>query len=303
MKRVLPFIIALSGAVLLWAAWPVSPLTILIFVAWMPMLWLEANVSSWKKFVGYSLLHMLLWNVATTWWVGLASVVGSIGAFVVNSIVMTVPWLLFYITRRKCGNKIGYAGLIVYWLAFEFLHHNWDLSWPWLTLGNSFATNPQWVQWYQYTGASGGTAWILLTNILAWSLFQHYRDGQRGYAYRLRLGALVLLLTAPILISRWIAGAEGRIASKAFAEADRNIVVVQPNIDPYTEKFTGSVESQIEKLITLSERSINRNTRLVIWPETAIPAQVRELNQRRFSLPRCLVIFKTPSQYQPSFRD
>ena len=29
-----------------------------------------------------------------------------------------------------------------------------------LTLGNAFAGHPEWVQWYEYTGTSGGTLWI-----------------------------------------------------------------------------------------------------------------------------------------------
>lgn len=277
LRKLLPLLASLAGAVLLWAAWPVSPLTLLIFVAWIPMLWLEANVNSWKKFTGYTLIHMFLWNLLVTWWVALASAPGAVGAFVVNSIAMTIPWLLFYFTKRRLGQRIGYAGLIVYWLAFEFLHHNWDLAWPWLTLGNSFAVQPGWVQWYQYTGASGGTLWILVTNLLAWSLINHYRNGERGREYRIRLAGLVLLLTTPILLSRLIISSEKKIASAAWAGADRNIVVVQPNIDPYTEKFeAGSLEQQLNKLITLSESAINRGTRLVVWPETAIPAQVRE---------------------------
>lgn len=277
LRKLLPLLASLAGAVLLWAAWPVSPLTLLIFVAWIPMLWLEANVNSWKKFTGYTLIHMFLWNLLITWWVALASAPGAVGAFVVNSIAMTIPWLLFYFTKRRLGQRIGYAGLIVYWLAFEFLHHNWDLAWPWLTLGNSFAVQPGWVQWYQYTGASGGTLWILVTNLLAWSLINHYRNGERGREYRIRLAGLVLLLTTPILLSRLIISSEKKIASAAWAGADRNIVVVQPNIDPYTEKFeAGSLEQQLNKLITLSESAINRGTRLVVWPETAIPAQVRE---------------------------
>lgn len=277
LRKLLPLLASLAGAVLLWAAWPVSPLTLLIFVAWIPMLWLEANINSWKKFTGYTLIHMFLWNLLVTWWVALASAPGAVGAFVVNSIAMTIPWLLFYFTKRRLGQRIGYAGLIVYWLAFEFLHHNWDLAWPWLTLGNSFAVQPGWVQWYQYTGASGGTLWILVTNLLAWSLINHYRNGERGREYRIRLAGLVLLLTTPILLSRLIISSEKKIASAAWAGADRNIVVVQPNIDPYTEKFeAGSLEQQLNKLITLSESAINRGTRLVVWPETAIPAQVRE---------------------------
>lgn len=276
MNKFQPFLIAACGSLLLWAAWPVSSLTILIFVAWVPLLWLESRTLNWKKFLGYTYLHMFGWNILTTWWIWNASLPGALGAFFVNSLVMCVPWLLFHITRKNLGYRIAYPGLVLFWLAFEFLHHNWELTWPWLTLGNVFALHPEWVQWYQYSGASGGTAWVMIANILAFSLFQRYREGQRDAGYRILAGTLILLWVIPILLSRLIASGERKIAEQALADADRNVVVVQPNIDPYVEKFAGSVEDQLHKLITLSESQINSDTRLVIWPETAIPVVVRE---------------------------
>ena len=52
----------------------------------------------------------------------------------------------------------------------EYLHLNWDLSWPWLTLGNGFANSPNLVQWYEFTGFLGGSLWVLLMNFLLFRL-------------------------------------------------------------------------------------------------------------------------------------
>ena len=41
LKRFSNLFIAISGGLLLWAAWPVSSFTFLIFIAWVPLLWLE----------------------------------------------------------------------------------------------------------------------------------------------------------------------------------------------------------------------------------------------------------------------
>ncbi len=276
MKRFSFFISAVSGSLLLWAAWPTSPFTLLIFIAWLPLLWIEDHVNNWKKFVGLTYVHMLIWNVATTWWVWNASAAGAMGAFIANSLVMCIPWLLFYLTKKQFGRWIGYSSLIIYWLAFEFIHHNWDLSWPWLTLGNSFATHPEWVQWYEYSGSTGGSLWVLLTNIIAYSLFSEYRNYGRTRNYYITLAIWIVVMTLPILISRLIISSERTTVAAGLATAIKNVVVVQPNVDPYTEKFTGSIESQVQKLIVLSEQQIDKNTTLVVWPETAIPAQVWE---------------------------
>jgi len=50
------------------------------------------------------------------------------------------------------------------------------------------------------------------------------------------------------------------------------VVVLQPNIDPYAEKFSGmSAEDQISKLISLADSKITDSTDLVLAPETSLP--------------------------------
>jgi len=275
-KRFTILFVALLGSLLLWIAWPVSPLTFLVFIAWVPLLWIEDRVASWKILFGLTYLHMLAWNMAVTWWVWNASPSGAMSAFIANSLIMCVPWLLFYFTKRNFGRWIGYTSLIIYWLSFEYIHHNWELSWPWLTLGNAFATHPEWVQWYEYSGTTGGSLWILLTNIIAYALLADYRANGRSKSYYITLTTWVALLIIPIIISRLITGSEKKIVEASLSTATKNVIVVQPNIDPYTEKFTGAVESQIQNLIALSEKQIDKNTALVIWPETAIPVSANE---------------------------
>ena len=253
---------------MLWAAWPVSSFTLLIFVAWIPLLWLETKVKSRKKFFGLTYIAMITWNVATTWWIWNASAPGAVGAFLANSLLMCLPWLGFKIAKKWLGEKIGYVSIIAFWMCFEYIHlQDWGLSWPWLTLGNAFATHPEWVQWYEYTGTSGGTLWILLVNIF---LFLHLknnfnREGAKTYKYLL---SGILLLAIPIAFSLF----NSVDSNTAVGKPESNIVIIQPNIDPY-EKIsdaTGSFEAQLQKLITLSEKEMDEATALVVWPETAL---------------------------------
>jgi apolipoprotein N-acyltransferase len=283
-RRFKNLFIALGGSLLLWGAWPVSQFTILIFVAWLPLLWVEDHIPNWKKLFAITYLHMLAWNILVTWWIWNSSVAGAFGAFFANSLIMCIPWLLFYFTKKKFGRWIGYGSLIIYWLAFEYIHHNWDLSWPWLTLGNSFAVHPEWVQWYEYCGTTGGSLWILLSNVIAYALFAEYRNHGRTKSYYITMATWLFILLAPILCSMFIAGGERKKLQAAMAKADKNVIVVQPNIDPYTEKFGGDIETQVRKLIVLSEKLIDDDTRIVIWPETAVPASVEERDIKFSSL-------------------
>ncbi|MCW3119534.1 MAG: apolipoprotein N-acyltransferase [Chitinophagaceae bacterium] len=263
MKKFSNWFLALGSGILLWASWPVSPFTFFIFVAWVPLLWLESKVPGRRKFFGFTYITMLTWNVATTWWVWNASEPGAVGAFLANSLLMCFPWLGFKIAKKWLGEKAGYTSLIVFWLCFEYVHlQDWGLSWPWLTLGNAFATHTEWIQWYQYTGASGGSLWILIVNVL---LFLHLKNNfnrEAAKSYK-NLVAAILLMVVPVTISIFSSVAKPVIG-------DRNIVIVQPNIDPYEKIYTGSFEAQLQKLIRLSEKEIDANTALVVWPETAL---------------------------------
>jgi apolipoprotein N-acyltransferase len=256
--------LAFASAVLAFAAWPVSPATMLIFIAWVPLLWLESVVESRKQFFLLTYLTMFIWNVATTWWIWNASVPGALAAFVANSLLMCLPWLGFKIARKWLGNTWGYISLIAFWMLFEFIHlQDWGLSWPWLTLGNVFATQPNWIQWYEYTGTSGGTLWVLAVNIL---LFLHLRENifrasTKKYKY--------LLLAVPVIILPPIISI-GVKYNAVENVATNNVVIVQPNIDPYEKISSASIDQQLNKLITLSEKKVDENTTLLVWPETAL---------------------------------
>ena len=268
---------SLLPGLLLYAAWPVSPFTFLIFVALVPLCWMESNVKNTARFFWLLWLNMFVWNLATTWWIWNASPGGAIGAIVANSLLMCFPWMLYRFTKKQLGDLMGYASLIVYWLSWEYIHHNWDLSWPWLTLGNAFATHPEWVQWYEYTGTTGGSLWILLVNMLLFnSLFsKDANTSQYRFSFEARKLILpIIILIFPVIISFFLIPALNE--SENQASQPHNVVVVQPNVEPYTEKFSTDPATLIEKMIALSESKMDHATRLVIWPETAIPVQVWE---------------------------
>ena len=76
----------------------------------------------------------------------------------------------------------------------------WDLNWPWLTLGNVFANQPSWIQWYSYTGVLGGTIWVLVLNYM---FFQTYLNFPFKNKLKLKNHLLILsLFFIPFLLSQ-----------------------------------------------------------------------------------------------------
>ena len=262
--------LAISSGVLLFAAWPVSPLTLLIFVGFIPLFWLEQQSLRRRSFFLWTYLAMLIWNVSTTWWIMNSTVPGGMAAMLANSLLMCIPWLAFYNIKRRMGATVGYVSFILSWLTFEYIHLNWELSWPWLTLGNAFAVQPRWVQWYEYTGTSGGSLWILLVNVLLFLLIKEQLSNKKLHV---RLASLLIaLLLFPFLISAYIHSQRTLFTGRT----PNNIVAVQPNVDPYMKFEPELAGQQLEHLIQLSESIIDSNTKLVMWPETAIPVPIDE---------------------------
>ena len=54
-----------------------------------------------------------------------------------------------------------------------------------------------------------------------------------------------------------------------------NVTVVQPNVDPYTQKFSAAYfEDQWQKLTELSLSKSNAETQFIVWPETSVPGTI-----------------------------
>jgi apolipoprotein N-acyltransferase len=287
LKKVSPFLLSLCSGLLLFAAWPVSPFTILIFIGFIPLLWLEQQSTRPLQFFGWAYLTLFIWNSCSTWWICNSTIPGGISAILANSLLMCIPWMGFHSIKKRMGSRIGYATLVFFWLSFEYIHLNWELSWPWLTLGNVFATHPGWVRWYAFTGTSGGSVWVILINLLIFTLLGKIN---RNTVFPSRHAIILLLsLLLPALFSFWL----GNQKEINIPEGNRqgpqiNVILIQPNIDPWDEKFVpGKEEAQLQKLLRLSEAQIDSETALVVWPETAIPIQVNEdsIKSNRFLIP------------------
>ena len=286
-------------------SWPyIGSQSYLIFFAFIPLLLAELRISAFSrrrkglKVFLHSYLTFLLFNYWTTWWIKLASPGGMVLAVVFNALFMSLVFLAFHFTKRSINHRVGYWSLIIYWLGFEYLHTNWELSWIWLNLGNVFSNDVTWIQWYEYTGTGGGTAWILMVNVLAFSILKFFvLDKLRGRRFIIWPLGFLILLFVPIAFSIH------RYHSYVEEENAVEVVVLQPNIDPYNDKFSGmSEQEQIDKLMNLAYATATDETELIFGPETAFPMsywesdlektyglfKVREF-QEKFPRPRFIV--------------
>lgn len=251
-------------------------LTPLAFIAWIPLLLVEHSISksnyrSRKVFI-HAYITFFIYNFGTTWWIWNADEVGAVMAFVFNTLLMAITFQVFHFCKKHIGRKEGYIGFILIWIAFEYAHFHWELSWPWLTIGNVFSIHPSWVQWYSYTGVLGGSFWILLVNLFLFRIVENKYIKNESWNIQTPLIFLVVLFLSIPFISSLIT-----YYNYEEKGQDCEIIVTQPNIDPYNDKFGGMDPiMQLNKITELASKKITSKTQLVLAPETAIPFPFNE---------------------------
>jgi len=259
----------LSG-ILLSLPWIFTSFSWTLFFAFVPLLLVEDQIVSQKQsyqsivLFFYALASFLVWNVLSTWWIAYVSFGGMILIAFLNSFLMACVVWLMHLIRRRSTVQTSYFSWIVFWLTFEYLHFHWEIQWPWLTLGNGFSNSVQLIQWYEYTGVLGGSLWVLLINIFLFSIYKRFLVRRFYKSFQLS-GIFLLLIVLPVSWSI--------VRYHAYSEKEKTIeiVLLQTNIDPFIEKFSGiSNKEQTSRLISLAETMVTDSTQYVLAPETAL---------------------------------
>ena len=311
MKRIHRLLLALLSVLLLSIPFFHWGTGLLLFVAFVPLLLIEDDMARRKakaRLIGekvkgsvtwYTVLTFGLFVLWTTYWVYFATWVGIVASLIVNTTYMALTFWLFHYTRRKLGDRLGYAALPIYWLTFEFLYLRAQVNFPWLVLGNGFANDIILIQWYEVTGALGGTLWALVMNLLVFRLVKGMKGilaeraassrstispqgagspafpprlgdlGPALMANRRRLSWVVAVFLVPFLIS-WV-----RYLTYEEKDDPYEMVVLQPNIDPYLKFVEMSQSEQTKRLLLVADSLVTPSTDYIIGPETFINSGVQ----------------------------
>ncbi len=248
-------------------AWPVNGITILIFIALIPLLYLEDLISKDVqkrknlRVFSYSYLSFLIWNLFTTWWLYNSTVFGMLFANLCNSLFYALIFVIYFWAKNKLPVKSAYIFLISLWISFEKLHLIWDFSWTWLNLGNVFSEKIYWIQWYEYTGAFGGSLWVLIINIWIYSSIIN----QRVFTFKTFTQNLVLPIMGivlPIIISLYL------YQKVETPKKTIEVALIQPNIDPYSTKYKLTNKNLLNQFFNQCKPYITKKTDFILAPET-----------------------------------
>ena len=223
----------------------------LSLIGLVPLLCMDriATLTEKKRVWTYHYTSFVIWNAITTFWVCNATVAGGLFAIFANAFQMSLIFGLFRISKKKFTGSLPYIFLMVMWITWERFYFDAEISWPWLVLGNSFAQSTGSIQWYEYTGALGGSLWIWACNLGLFGLLVSLSDGSWfRFNWKAKTAIFCGLISAfvlPFIIS----GCIGSRYEKAMESQEQlDVLIVQPNIDPYN-KFEAMTQAQQDELL------------------------------------------------------
>ena len=250
----------------------------LALFAIVPLLCMDriADMTGRRRVWIYHYSAFVLWNAVTTFWVCNATIGGGIFAVLANSLQMSLVFGLFRLSKKRFSGSLPYIFLMAAWIAWERFYFDAEISWPWLVLGNSFARSIWAIQWYEFTGALGGSLWIWMCNLSIFGILVSLSDGSishwNGKAKAAAATGLLVLFVAPPVVSGFI----GREYHDAMEEGEQlDVMIIQPNIDPYN-KFQAMTQAQQNGiLLSMAEKNLKERKNdstaaplLVVAPET-----------------------------------
>ncbi|MEG0928986.1 apolipoprotein N-acyltransferase [Chryseobacterium sp.] len=279
MKYVL---LTLISAMLLSVSWPTYGVPFFIFFALVPLLMMEHGISKFSDYkrkgwiiFGLSYLCFIIWNIVTTGWLygaknpdGSNSLMAVVFPVLVNSLLYSFIFQCYHWYKNAQGTYWGLGFFIAIWMSFEKFHLGWELTWPWLNLGNVFSDYPKLIQWYDTLGATGGSFWILLINVLIFYTVRTWEAGRKKKDLIRNSSIVAGLIAIPMIISI--------IKYNNFNEKPSgqvNVLMLQPDLDPYAEKYSKDSLAIEQDLLNLAEKNSTTKIDYYIAPETALPGR------------------------------
>jgi apolipoprotein N-acyltransferase len=271
--------LSVAGGILAGLAWTGWCTGLVLLFAFTPFFIIENYIFENRRrftpnaFFIYLLPGMFIFSILAIGWMRVASITGAVCVISGLAFLMSFALWLAHSVRLRAGNIPGFISMFAFWLGYEFISLNVNIVSPWLNLGNGLSKDILFIQWYEATGTAGGTLWILLSNLLLTILLVRTFKNKKNTGLYLSIWLLSIILPSALSITRYFTIDQNKTEGE-------EVIIIQPNIDPYTEKFTIPFREQLTEVIDLAKAAITDKTIWIITPETTVddPVNLDDLN-------------------------
>ena len=144
------------------------------------------------------------------------------------------------------------------WVLLEVMRSWIPAPFPWLLMGSATWKIPLLRSLYGVAGVYGVSYWIVLVNVLIWTMFRVRRGGRNRTGMLLIVVLLLPLILYPTLIQS--TGQRMRVG------------VVQGNFQQELKWEEDMREETLRTYLSLTDTAVQKGAQLVVWPETAVPS-------------------------------
>lgn len=244
------------------------PFPLLILVALTIWLNVIKQATSLQQAITHLFYGLLPANLIVSYWLMMATLGGGIAAIIAKACVMALALIPFSIFVRRWpeNHPLWMPSLITAWVFAEGIDFYWDLSYPWLLLGNAWANQPWAYQYVSYTGVLGLSAWLVWTSLAFRNYIFHVGEKRTNKRF-----VFLLSLLLPLLLSTSLWVYRSQFSPIEDQNDQIRVLLIQPNHDSYApyNGYTNYQES-LDALIDLTEEHLESNPDVIYWPENAL---------------------------------
>lgn len=269
-KNLSSFRASLMGGALLGLSFVMYPFFYAPFLAWISFVPILLHLKTVEKFGAYfraTYLSLLCFTLVSVWWVSLSTFLGGFLMYFAQTFFMTIPFIVFFFVKKILGWNRALWLFPFFWTAWEWIYLDLEISFGWITLGNSHANLWWFIQYVDLFGVWAISFWIVLLNVLIVKVIEFKSVSTSSSLHPSVLyGLIALLFFLPLLYSTVVF-----LLPKPEPVGIIKVAVIQPNIDPFAKWENSNRRAVLEKHIAISDSAAHRGVDLIVWPETAIP--------------------------------
>ena len=258
-KIVLNIILCLTSALLYYFSWPPSNINFGLFLCFVPSYYVVFNQDRiWKSvaynyltlFVAFSIGHIDFLSLTNIDWIDLL-----IG-FSIIPILWQIPLLITLYIKKKTSLTTALFCFPVLYVLLEVFQNHWDFSVVWLNLGLGLSNSTFLLNAYQFIGTEGGTFFIVLINILLFTVINSRKDKPV-----LKRNSILLISTSSFYFVLCLIPYQAKNPYKA------TLTVFQPSQET-KDSISNNPTEQLYQLTSALSNSNFKRSDLLICPET-----------------------------------
>lgn len=249
------------------------PFTLLIFIGLIPYLIVLNKRTGLASISRATFIFGFVFSLITVYWVGSWQseadpflMAGGGAMLLALPIVLMIPSTLLYLARKIFPKINAIWFFPLYWVTAEYLLTLTDLKFPWVTFGNGLTKFIIFIQAAEYIGEFGFSLLVGFINVFIFFALINYKEHKIKSYRNLSFGLLLFLI---FLTYGFIRDSDFQISNEKI-----RMGLIQPDIDPWKKWEVNNLNNLLTQYLEYSEEAVNKGAKVLVWPETALPAYV-----------------------------